>query len=776
MLKIKGLRLSGIGRFVDTQDIDIESLGNLIQVDAQNLNTGGSSGSGKSTLFNALDYLLGLNDLPVTVLQSRLTKEGISVRGVFDFNGKPLLITRNKKGLIIDLDGEVTQGSSKLSEEKLDEIIGMPRDLFRKILHKRQKEGGFFLDFTPKKMYEFLTDCLNLAEVRKKEAIIDKKWKELDAKKLVLVGDLDKAKAGLSATQESILALGLAPVRDIHQAVILELKQKMDKSVLNLTTKTEEYKVQNELLDKQRPVLEPNPVLEAVPQPEVAELEKAVEFPLPVLEDITLNNASVIQELENQQKSLSDEITAQKEAESKRVKSVSDVIQEKKLNISALTHKINLAETARTESVKIANEVKKIRDAICPTCEQTWVTEAASVKEKEKLIELAGYKAQIEAGAAAKMKIDQETADIAILEGQKSTPQKLAEWFTVVEAKLVDTKNLIAAEKSKADIFKTEAVARNTALSLKYNADRAAESIRIDGINKVKLAEVSARNAALSKEITERNDKKLAEVSAKNASLTKEYGEKVTAVREVQSRDLEQLRGQVDVDRRAFEAAVNKLKAYEEANTRYESALAQMKAKELEYNTIIDKNEKDLAIVDSNLKKAEELLRAVKLFLSCSFDDALESIGDAATRIIRNIPTMSNSTIQFEGQKETQEGKIKEEVNAVISMDGEIGIPIKSLSGGERSAVDLAVDLAVIDFIESETSKGIDIFILDEPFTGLDTVGIEMALEVLKNSNTNKKLIVVDHNPEVKQLVSNRLVVVRDGLTSKVLASEVVNG
>jgi len=51
-----------------------------------------------------------------------------------------------------------------------------------------------------------------------------------------------------------------------------------------------------------------------------------------------------------------------------------------------------------------------------------------------------------------------------------------------------------------------------------------------------------------------------------------------------------------------------------------------------------------------------------------------------------------------------------------------------------------------------------------------------MALEVLKNSNSNKKLIVVDHNPEVKQMVSNRLIVVRDGSTSSITSQEVNNG
>jgi DNA repair exonuclease SbcCD ATPase subunit len=226
----------------------------------------------------------------------------------------------------------------------------------------------------------------------------------------------------------------------------------------------------------------------------------------------------------------------------------------------------------------------------------------------------------------------------------------------------------------------------------------------------------------------------------------------------------------------AFEAAANKLKMFNDAHTRYETSMLSMKEKEGQYQDSLTLIQENLRLTESEIEKATELKTAVKMFISISFDDALESIGEAATKIIRCIPTMSNATIQFEGQKETKDGKVKEEVNAVISMDGEVGIPIKSLSGGERSSVDLAVDLAVIDFVESESAKGIDVFILDEPFTGLDTVSIEMALEVLKNSNSKKKLIVVDHNPEVKEMVSNRLVVVREGTTSSITSQEVTNG
>jgi DNA repair exonuclease SbcCD ATPase subunit len=129
---------------------------------------------------------------------------------------------------------------------------------------------------------------------------------------------------------------------------------------------------------------------------------------------------------------------------------------------------------------------------------------------------------------------------------------------------------------------------------------------------------------------------------------------------------------------------------------------------------------------------------------------------------------MQTATIQLEGTRETKEGTVREEVTAVLSIDGEQGVPIKSLSGGERSAMDLAIDLAVIDFLESETGKGMNIFILDEPFTGLGPAEIEPILELLQNSNLSKKIIIVDHNEIVKQSISNKITVVRTGEFSQV--------
>jgi DNA repair exonuclease SbcCD ATPase subunit len=129
---------------------------------------------------------------------------------------------------------------------------------------------------------------------------------------------------------------------------------------------------------------------------------------------------------------------------------------------------------------------------------------------------------------------------------------------------------------------------------------------------------------------------------------------------------------------------------------------------------------------------------------------------------------MATATISFDAFKQSKNGAIKEEIVPLISMDGEIGVPVKSLSGGERTAIDLAIDLAVIDMIESITGKGLDLFILDEPFNGLDHISIENCLEIIKNHDTNKRIIIVDHSSETKEMIGFRVVVERSGQESEI--------
>lgn len=683
MLKLKTLELQAIGRFVNKQTIDFTALGALAQVDGLNNNTGGSSGSAKSTIFKALDYLFGVNSAPTTVLQSRYTKETMTVVGTFDYDGKDLIISRGKK-LSVTINGEVTTGNSKLTEEKLDEIIGMPRDLFRQMLHKRQKEGGFFLKLTPKEIHEFLTDCLGLGDLRNKIDKLDGKIKELSAGKEVALNSLLAAQAALQATQSASLAIGIAPVREVDQATIVDLKHKFDLVNAHFLKVQEAQRGAGAELDKQRPQLVQK---SWHGMPERVALEKEL-------------------------KDIRDRAHKLELDEQNRQSGIKLQIETLKTEASSLNYDIQSGKAGRLEAAKLAGDIKKIRDALCPTCEQSWVTDAAKVKEKDILDKLLHFKDLIGKGVQAEARqkeLEEQTKTVmaSLFVQEPAIPVELRER----EDELV---SLIGRSKQDEHDFATQT----------------------HYINQVQLNSFSDQQKRL---------------------------------KEQQEQEIGQVRGQLEINRRTLDTAVMKFKSYEEAKNKFEQTSKILKEQESAIASKIGDLTSKVGKLEQDLLVAEEIKRAIKTYTSCSFDDALRSIGDTATRIIRNIPNMANATIELEGTKETKEGKVKEEVNAVLSCDGEEGVPLKSLCGGEESAVDLAVDLAVIDFVENKANKGIDVFILDEPFTGMDTVIIEQALEVLKNANINKRLILVDHNPQVKEMMDSSILVIRDGLTSKIV-------
>ena len=683
MLKLKTLKFKNIGRFVEEQIVDFSSLSGLIQADGQNNNTKGSSAAGKTTLFLALEYLLGINDTPVTILQSRLTKEALYVEGEFDLDGTPLTIARSKKGLIISTAPE-TQGSSKLAEEALDKILGMPRDLFRVLTHKRQKEGGFFLNFTPKETHAFLVDAKGLEEHAKRAEEIDKDVKVLEESLKLAEFTVRASEVGLQSTLEALSTIGEPPApSSVCQGEILILKTHLQEAQ-DLVKATEQIHLKEKAdLAKEKPA------------------SAYVSF-----------DYSKIAHIDSQLADLQLRYRAIERAETARQSAVKDKSNALLIKLASTRTAIHNGEQTKKEAQRIVLELKKLKEGQCPTCEQSWVTEIAKVKEKQLLLAFETQKALILAGVTA-----------------------------VEEAKVLqESQAALAAELTpRSDPELMNIALKEQTLKLNLEQERKNES----DYNTLENQKIAQSNYA--------------------------YIEKLNALSSKQSVEMSDVQNALSIEKQELSKALQIYEAASLAAKRYQDTLdslnSQKAKKEIELYDNKHK-EKDLKEKIDIVLEAKAL---VKSFISCSFDEALESIGDKATTIIRGVPNMSTATIQLEGCRETKEGKVKEEVTAVIHMDGEQAIPIKSLSGGERSAVDLAIDLAVIDFLEDATGKGMDLFILDEPFTGLDPVNIEQILEVLQTSNLNKKLIIVDHNEIIKQFVQNKILVIRDGDTSNVV-------
>ena len=240
-------------------------------------------------------------------------------------------------------------------------------------------------------------------------------------------------------------------------------------------------------------------------------------------------------------------------------------------------------------------------------------------------------------------------------------------------------------------------------------------------------------------------------------------------LRESYQIDIERVQETERSARLEYGMAKKKIEVFSQTYDNYQASSAKLIEQATYYSDQIGKKQSELDSIVQEIEDAEDAKKIIKSYLSCSFDEALESIGSNATEILRSIPNMATATISLEGLKENADGKIKEEVNAVVSMDGEIGIPIKSLSGGEKSSTDLAIDLAAVNFIEEKTGQGINVMGLDEFTNGLDTVCIQEVMEMLRNSRLDKKILLVEHNPIVSQSIENKIVVERIGLKSRII-------
>jgi len=684
MLKVKTLKFQNIGRFIEEQVIDFTNLNGLIQVDAFNDNSKGSSGTGKTTIFLALEYLLGINDVPVTILQSRLTKSSLSVEGEFDLDGQDILISRSKKGLSIKIgQSEPIEGSSKLAEEALDNILGMPRDLFRVLCHKRQKEGGFFLNFSPKETHAFLVNAKGLKEHTKKSEEIDSDLKGLVESETKAQSTLASALSALESIITARSSIGKAPApSDVTERHIENFKV-LVKEWQNTVTITEKAHLsQKEELNKEKPVIEIKPF----------DRSKFIA------------NDSEIASIQIQTRAL-------ERKESERQRLATGQVSSLRIKLSDAKLGVSNGDKAKIEAQRLILELKKIKEGFCPTCEQNWITESIKVKEIELLKAF-------------------EVQKSLILTGLNS----------LEEVKRLEEQISIALEDICAQVIPgyLDLNEREQALKLENAEIRKLELEHNTKENQV----IKLANDPYIIKLNELSSKQTLEISASKESLSK-------------------VKEDLNKASQTFESSNVAIKKYNETLNNLN-----LQRSEKESNLIAAEN--SIKELKEKIEIVSEAKALVKSFISCSFDEALDSIGDKATQIIRGVPNMANATIQLEGIRETKDGKVKEEVTAVIHVDGEQNVPIKSLSGGERSAVDLAIDLAVIDFLEDATGKGMDIFILDEPFTGLDAISIEQVLEVLQASNLNKKLIIVDHNDIIKQFVQNKIMVTRIGDTSNV--------
>jgi len=732
MLKRKRLRFGNIGRFVQPQEIDFTSKGRLVQIGGENKNSNGSSGAGKSTFLEATDINLGISKIPSTIYQSRYSKETAWTEGDYEANGIEFTVKRGggKKTSIhwkgLEGEGEITGDSAK-ADEKILEILGMEPELFRRMTHKAQKEDGFFLSLTPSQSFSFMMKVLGLDEILKKldkvDGLITASEKAVTGLQNELnilgskVNDQTEIIAKLRAEPLPIepdlsmleTALGIMQMRSEELMVL-----KLEEETLLRTLQKEEDQIKAEIANTEAAALAEIKVRAPI---------KAASLPIPPrVEELQIEARLLNEEVKLAETGKTDKIIQLQKAIDglRQQKNQSDYAFKKKQDYLVLIEKKK-------------EELNHLNDRTCPTCKQKWLGLDMEAHIKNLQVELDTLKSkvvdceqQIEAATGVQEKIDRAGNILTTL--QASTPG--ADIWVKIAALQVERQKLL-----------DEVIKQNADLSTKFLE----ESLIFN-------KEVETIKAFYAQKLEESRQNIILKRNQETERLTKA---KATTESNLSSARLE-------------------VSALELAKTQYEMAKNSLEKNLLTNQQYLDKN-----LADFNNKNAEyqtaqseflintETKRLLKSFTNKKFEEALETIGREATARLNKIPNMATASIYFESFKEVK-GKIKEEITVILSMDGDVGIPLKSLSGGERSAADLAVDLAVADFIEEHSGMGADYLVLDEPCAGMDTVCKQEYIEMLKTMSTNKQIFIVEHSSEIKEMVDDTILVVREGLYSEI--------
>lgn len=171
--------------------------------------------------------------------------------------------------------------------------------------------------------------------------------------------------------------------------------------------------------------------------------------------------------------------------------------------------------------------------------------------------------------------------------------------------------------------------------------------------------------------------------------------------------------------------------------------------------------------------KAEDDFRALvgpKGFLGAIFDEVLEEISTETNRLLALMPNVTHVSLQLSSTKTSATSKKQQKVITPVfrSHGHEIaGAWMRVFSGGQVTAIQLALDLAVAQVLGRRTGLEAGWLILDEPFVGLPAAETEQVMEVLRLLAEKRLLLVVDHGTEAQQMFSRTIEVVNENGRSR---------
>lgn len=788
-IKIRRVVLANFGSFVGTHDTGLLPETGLVLIRGKNEATGGSSGAGKTTVLRAIAFALGYCPVPATKLQSWMTKDKLQVEVHLDTAAGPVVVRRGAV-TSVEAGGVVTVGATAV-EPVLRKVLGLPPELLEALAYRPQKTPGRFVSMTDSEKKDFLSVLLGLDKLEKLAEETQRTLAALEAEDL-------KYAAVENAAREQLIGY---PVKEFPIEDLGEHQVKLDSAKSQHAAVAERHSAASKTLGAIEAELRALQKANAAVFDEVvlrnrAEIEQQVSELIatrPTLDYVAveaLNTQAMLLTKERREAveavvlepntrlaQLVDLRASAQKAVQEAVKKQAAEVADKRAALAAtkalLDNALLAAEavpayTAAVDQAKQQVEMAAARK--CPTCLQAWDSGTSSgyiAAEKKRLQEAEG---RLAVAASAASQISEHERALEAHRAALSAAESAATVDRLRKMEVAVSEEL-ASEKAKQEGKEETLKAKRATVSEEYNQ---------------KIYALNAKASALNLSLQEQKEKWLNEELSLGAKLREEAIAAEKQLRADQEKAVYEQQRRVVVAAGEVEAALSALnssslvvaglqRALDAAVSANALAVARTEEQQrtlLRLQEGVEKAVAARASVKKKLALEKEFAHIIgrEGFLGHIFEEVLAEIANETNQIVAQLPNVGDVVIGFSSETTTKTGKSNRKIAPVVHKDG-VECPLDSLSGGQMTSVELAVDLAVGAVVARRTGVSPGWVVLDEAFEGHDAAVKEACLEVLERAARDRLIFVVDHATETKERFSCFVEIESDGKQSKLVTN-----
>jgi DNA repair exonuclease SbcCD ATPase subunit len=184
---------------------------------------------------------------------------------------------------------------------------------------------------------------------------------------------------------------------------------------------------------------------------------------------------------------------------------------------------------------------------------------------------------------------------------------------------------------------------------------------------------------------------------------------------------------------------------------------------------ILDVIRADEEVINTHMSKKDKYAFWVEAYgnqgiKSVLLDSVTPFLNERANKYLSKL-SGSSIGVTFSTQQEIMSGKNKgqKKDKFAVEVNNQNGdLNYEGNSGGEKRRVDVAINMALQDLVFNRSNKHLDLIVYDEVFEGLDAVGCENVIYLLKEKAKQcGTVLVITHSDYLKQLFTKSMKMVK---------------